>query len=81
MELGVHGIRVNAIAPGPVETPGASSVIDAAGWEARRARTPIRRLATADEVGAAAVYLASDDARSVTGITLKIDGGITVVGP
>jgi NAD(P)-dependent dehydrogenase (short-subunit alcohol dehydrogenase family) len=81
VELGPHAIRVNAVAPGPVETPGASSVIDAAGWEARRARTPIRRLATADEVGAAVVYLASDDARSVTGITLKIDGGITVVGP
>ena len=81
VELGVHGIRVNAIAPGPVETPGAKSVIDAAGWEARRARTPIGRLATADDVGAAVVYLASDDALSVTGITLKIDGGITVVGP
>lgn len=81
VELGVHNIRVNAVAPGPVETPGASSVIDAAGWESRRARTPLRRLATADEVGAAVAYLASDDARSVTGITLKIDGGITVVGP
>lgn len=81
VELGVHGIRVSAIAPGPVETPGAGSVIDAAGWEARRARTPLRRLATAEEVGAAVVYLASDDALSVTGITLKIDGGITVVGP
>jgi enoyl-[acyl-carrier-protein] reductase (NADH) len=56
-------------------------VIDAAGWEERRARTPLQRLATADEIGAAVVYLASDDALSVTGITLKIDGGITVVGP
>ena len=81
VELGVHGIRVNAIAPGPVETPGANSVIDAAGWEARRGRTPIGRLATVDDIGAAVVYLASDDALSITGITLKIDGGITVVGP
>jgi len=81
VELGVHGIRVSAIAPGPVETPGATSVIDAAGWEARRARTPIQRLATAEEIGAAVVYLASDNARSVSGITLRIDGGITVVGP
>lgn len=81
VELGVHRIRVNAIAPGPVETPGAGSVIDAAGWDARRARTPIGRLATADDVGAAVVYLASDDALSITGITLKVDGGITVVGP
>ncbi|HET9652239.1 MAG TPA: SDR family oxidoreductase [Usitatibacter sp.] len=81
VELGPSRIRVNAIAPGPVETPGASSVIDASGWEARRARTPIGRLATTEDIGAAVVYLASDDARSVTGITLKIDGGITVVGP
>jgi NAD(P)-dependent dehydrogenase (short-subunit alcohol dehydrogenase family) len=81
VELGAHAIRVNAIAPGPVETPGASSVIDAAGWEARRARTPIRRLATVDDIGAAVVYLAGDDARSITGVTLRIDGGITIVGP
>ena len=81
VELAPHGIRVNAIAPGPVSTPGANSVIDAAGWEKRRTRTPLQRLATTDEIGAAAVFLASDDARSVAGVTLKIDGAITVVGP
>jgi NAD(P)-dependent dehydrogenase (short-subunit alcohol dehydrogenase family) len=81
VELAPHGIRVNALAPGPVSTPGANSVIDAAGWEKRRTRTPLRRLATAEEIGAAAVYLASDDARSIAGVTLKIDGAITVVGP
>jgi NAD(P)-dependent dehydrogenase (short-subunit alcohol dehydrogenase family) len=81
VELAPHGIRVNALAPGPVATPGSNSVIDAAGWEKRRARTPLRRLATAEEIGAAAVYLASDDARTIAGVTLKIDGAITVVGP
>jgi NAD(P)-dependent dehydrogenase (short-subunit alcohol dehydrogenase family) len=81
VELAPYGIRVNALAPGPVSTPGANTVIDAAGWEKRRARTPLRRLATAEEIGAAAVYLASDDARSIAGVTLKIDGAITVVGP
>ncbi len=81
VELAPHGIRVNALAPGPVSTPGANSVFAAAGWEKRRTRTPLRRLATAEDIGAAAVYLASDEARSIAGVTLKIDGAITVVGP
>jgi NAD(P)-dependent dehydrogenase (short-subunit alcohol dehydrogenase family) len=81
VELGAHGIRVNALAPGPVVTPGANSVIDAQGWESRRSRTPLGRLATVDDIGAAVVYLVSDDALSIGGVTLKIDGGITIAGP
>ena len=81
VELGAFGVRVNAIAPGPVDTPGASSVIDSQGWETRRARTPLKRLATAEEVAAAALFLVSDEAAPITGVTLKIDAGITVVGP
>jgi NAD(P)-dependent dehydrogenase (short-subunit alcohol dehydrogenase family) len=81
VELAPHGIRVNAIAPGPVSTPGANSVIDEPGWEARRARTPLRRLATVEDIGAAVVYLASDDALSIGGVTLKIDGAITLAAP
>jgi NAD(P)-dependent dehydrogenase (short-subunit alcohol dehydrogenase family) len=56
-------------------------VIDAAGFEARRQRTPLQRLATPDEIAAAAVFLASDEARSIAGVTLKIDGTITLAGP
>ena len=81
VELGAHGIRVNAIAPGPVDTPGASSVIDAQGWENRKARTPLKRLASPEEVAAAALFLVSDDAKAIAGVTLKIDAGITVSGP
>lgn len=80
-ELGASGIRVNAIAPGPVETDGTRRVIDEAGWQARRERTPLGRLATVEEVGRAAVYLASDDAATVSGATLKLDGAFTVTGP
>ncbi|MBE7734263.1 SDR family NAD(P)-dependent oxidoreductase [Devosia faecipullorum] len=81
VELGVYGIRVNALAPGAVETPGASSVIDAEGWEKRRNMTPLGRLVTDREVASAAVFLASDEAASIAGVTLKIDAGITIAGP
>ena len=81
VELAVHRIRVNALAPGPVSTPGANSVIDEQGWRSREAKTPLGRLTTAEQVAAAAVYLASDDAVTITGVTLKIDGGITIAGP
>ncbi|TGD64484.1 SDR family oxidoreductase [Tabrizicola sp. WMC-M-20] len=81
VELGSYGIRVNALAPGPVSTPGANSVIDEKGWQARTARTPLKRLATPEDVAAAAVFLVSDAGRSITGVTLKIDAGVTVSGP
>jgi NAD(P)-dependent dehydrogenase (short-subunit alcohol dehydrogenase family) len=81
VELGAHGVRVNAVAPGPVDTPGASAVISTDGWETRRLRTPLKRLATPEDVAAAAIFLLSDAASSITGVTLKIDAGITVVGP
>lgn len=80
-ELGPVRIRVNALAPGPVVTPGASSVISDANWEKRRNMSPLGRLVTGEEIGAAAVYLASDDGRGITGVTLKIDSGITISGP
>ena len=81
VELGVHGIRVNALAPGAIVTPGASAVIDDEGWEKRRAMTPLGRLVTDAEVAGAAVFLASDAGRSIAGVTLKIDAGITIAGP
>lgn len=80
-ELGPFGIRVNAVAPGSVPTPGASAVIDDAGWKSRAQKSVLRRLPTADDVAKAAIYLASDDSQSVTGVTLKIDAGMTVTGP
>ncbi len=72
---------MNALAPGPVDTHGASAVIDSQGWTNRRERTPLKRLATAEEVAAAALFLVSDAVASITGVTLKIDAGITVLGP
>jgi len=81
VELAPRNIRVNALAPGTVSTPGANTVIDAQGFEARKAKTPLGRLATPEDIAAAAVFLASEEARMIAGVTLKIDGAITVAGP
>ncbi len=74
-ELAASGIRVNVIAPGPVETPLAAELHDA---ETRRAWTgavPLGRYGTAEEIAAAAAYLCSDEAGYVTGHVLAVDGG------
>lgn len=80
VELGGHGIRVNALAPGPVVTPGASSVISEEGWATRRRRTPLNRLSTGEDIGEVAVFLASPASATVAGVTLKVDGAMTVLG-
>lgn len=80
-ELGAHGIRVNAVAPGSVPTPGANAIIDEAGWESRAGKSLLKRLPSAEEIADAAVFLASDAALSITGVTLKIDAGMTIAGP
>jgi NAD(P)-dependent dehydrogenase (short-subunit alcohol dehydrogenase family) len=76
-QLGPKGIRVNAIAPGPVWTPMVTSLGEEL-REKRRLSVPLRTEGTGWDVGWAAVYLASDEARWVTGHTLVVDGGLCV---
>jgi NAD(P)-dependent dehydrogenase (short-subunit alcohol dehydrogenase family) len=69
-----QGVRVNVVAPGPILT----HHLEAAGEEAQRRAgqaTPMRRLGMADEVAATVLWLCSDQASFVTGVTLPIDGG------
>lgn len=77
VEWARHRIRVNAIAPGPVDTPGAAERLfpDTSIMEGIRKTIPLRRFANLDEIAQAATYLLSSYASYVTGEALVIDGG------
>jgi len=82
VEWAEHGIRVNAIAPGRMETASPSRAAkgsDPAYMKAMLERIPLHRLCTPEEVAAAVVYLASPQAASITGQVLVLDGGLTAV--
>jgi NAD(P)-dependent dehydrogenase (short-subunit alcohol dehydrogenase family) len=82
VEWAAHGIRVNAIAPGRLDTPSPSRAgkgADREYMEAMLKRIPLRRQTTADEVAAAVMYLASPAAASITGQVLVLDGGLTAM--
>jgi NAD(P)-dependent dehydrogenase (short-subunit alcohol dehydrogenase family) len=74
-----EGVRVNALCPGPVETPLLLSIFgdDPAALERRRAHWPTGRLAKPREIVQAALFLASDESSYVTGSTFLVDGGLT----
>ncbi|MFI7419835.1 SDR family NAD(P)-dependent oxidoreductase [Nonomuraea sp. NPDC049684] len=79
-EFGPHGVRVNAIAPGVVETPLTRQIKDNPDWYAAyAAKSALGRWATAPEMAGAVVYLAGDAASFVTGSVLYVDGGWTAV--
>jgi NAD(P)-dependent dehydrogenase (short-subunit alcohol dehydrogenase family) len=73
------GIRVNALCPGPVETPLLMRLFsdDPAAYERRRVHLPMGRLAQAREIAYGALFLASDESSYVNGATFVVDGGIT----
>ncbi|MEM8935322.1 MAG: enoyl-ACP reductase FabI [Pseudomonadota bacterium] len=80
-ELGEKGISVHALSPGPLETRAASGIAHFDDMLTRAAaRAPTRTLATIDDVGAYATFLASDAARNVTGCVHPIDGGYSLMG-
>jgi len=79
MAWGRKGIRVNCIAPGPVYTPmvfgdGMSAELR----ERRRQASPLGIEGTGWDIGNAALFLASDEARYITGVVLPVDGGVTL---
>ena len=83
-EAAPHGVRANAVAPGPIETPLLEGAASDAGRFGERikagmvAATVLARTGTPEEVAAAIAYLASDDASFVTGHTLSVSGGLVM---
>ena len=79
-ELAEHGIRVNAIAPGPIDTPLVAAVHDATIRASYNRLVPMARYGTPDEIAGAALYLCGPDATYITGHTLAVDGGFLAAG-
>jgi 3-oxoacyl-[acyl-carrier protein] reductase len=80
VDLAQHNIRVNTVAPGTVATP---RILKSHNEERRDAwlrSIPLARYGSADEIAAAALFLASDDASYITGQTIAVDGGFTIAG-
>jgi NAD(P)-dependent dehydrogenase (short-subunit alcohol dehydrogenase family) len=73
--LGSRGIRVNAVAPGVVETDMSNFTKTEAGREAALGMQALKRVAQPDDIGAVVTFLASDDARWITGDSIHVDGG------
>jgi NAD(P)-dependent dehydrogenase (short-subunit alcohol dehydrogenase family) len=77
-ELGSRGVRINAVTPGAVPTPGARAVVDEKGYELRRRKTPLGRLGTEMDIAHAIAFLHSADASFITGAVLHVDGGASL---
>jgi NAD(P)-dependent dehydrogenase (short-subunit alcohol dehydrogenase family) len=80
VELVLLGIRVNVLAPGPIETPLARKSHSDNTIESWNRRVPMHRYGAATEVATAAVFLCCDDANFITGHTLAVDGGFVSAG-
>jgi NAD(P)-dependent dehydrogenase (short-subunit alcohol dehydrogenase family) len=83
-DLKDRGIRVNAVSPGFIDTPGLSGLLGASGADEQRRKAisdavPLGRFGTPDEIARAVVFLASDDSSYVMGTELFVDGGVAQV--
>ncbi len=76
-ELGPKGVRVNAVAPGFVETPILATVPDKV-LEQMRSQVPLGRLARPEEIASVYAFLASDDASYINGTVIEVSGGMSV---
>lgn len=79
-ELAQHNVRVNAVSPGPVDTPLVQRVHSEATRRDWNARVALGRYGTVDEIAPAAAFLASDDSTYITGEVIAVDGGFLARG-
>jgi NAD(P)-dependent dehydrogenase (short-subunit alcohol dehydrogenase family) len=84
LDYAAHGIRVNALCPGIIDTPMLHRFADAmpdpaASWSSYTKAQPMGRLGTAEECADVALWLVSDEASFVTGVALPVDGGFTAM--
>jgi NAD(P)-dependent dehydrogenase (short-subunit alcohol dehydrogenase family) len=79
-ELAPYNILVNAVAPGPVETPLLARIQDRSMLQVWLDRLAVHRLAQPDEIAGPVIFLASDDASYITGHVLNVDGGVEGCG-
>jgi NAD(P)-dependent dehydrogenase (short-subunit alcohol dehydrogenase family) len=84
-ELKNRKIRVNALSPGPIDTPGLSDAFSSLGMTDDQMKktlisfVPLGRLGTPDEVAKVVLFLASDDSSFITGVELFVDGGMAQI--
>ncbi|MGA9153307.1 MAG: SDR family oxidoreductase, partial [Candidatus Nitrosopolaris sp.] len=83
VDLKYRKIRVNAISPGPIDTPMTSGMVQSDGGEELKNKLlstiPLGRMGNPDEVAKAVSFLASDDSSYITGIELFVDGGLAQI--
>lgn len=80
LELAPHGVTVNAVAPGAIDTPLNTRAYTPEVRRTYEERIPMRHIGSAEEVAGTILFLASDEARYVTGQELVVDGGLTING-
>ncbi|MBP0600507.1 3-oxoacyl-ACP reductase FabG [Herbaspirillum sp. LeCh32-8] len=80
IELAEHGITVNSVAPGPVDTPMTQAIHSEETRQSYYRLVPMRRYGSTDEIASAVTFLASDDASYITGHVIPVDGGFVAGG-